>query len=119
MGGLREAVIEQIGGDAEALRDVVRHGADGGVGGFTYYKDTCAFYAENQREIVARLTEEMKDLGEPLIEGVLRWKCMDGVTEEELGRTLWGRAEDHDTTAANGLAWYACESVAREVWPDE
>jgi hypothetical protein len=111
---LQRAVIRRVGRDS--LQDVANHGADAGYAGFTYYTDTCAFYAQHQTRI-ARMVEEMADdLGETPTGLVKGFRCLNGdYTESEIGRTLYGPRRQHDTQIANALAWFALEEVARAV----
>lgn len=121
---LTRAVLKQIGGDRETLVDVARHGAAGGFCGFTYYKDTSAFYRKNREEIknLAKMTAE--DCGEGLFSIVRNFTCLRDwkVTEEEVAAVLFGKFgeidEEDETQIENALAWFALEEVARELNPD-
>lgn len=77
----------------ETLREVHRHGADVGWGGFVYYRETCAFATKHYRQILSQVHEFERETGEPFkTEGTYR-------------------DEDEDT-ALNWCAWFALESVA-------
>lgn len=111
---LQNAVIRRVGRDS--LQDVVNHGADSGFPGFTYYADTCGFYARHQSRIVALVEEMADDLGESPCKLVAGFRCLNGdYSEAEVGRTLYGPKKSHDTQIANALAWFALEEVARNV----
>ena len=111
---LQNAVIRRVGRDS--LRDVANHGADGGFAGFTYYSDTCAFYARHQSRIAALVEEMAYEMGESPTHLVAGFRCLNGdYSEAEVGRTLYGPKKGHDTQIANALAWFALEEVARNV----
>jgi len=100
MTNLQEAVIEQLGGK-ESLKDVAEHGASGGYPGFTYYKDTCEFYDKHEAEIWEKLNEEAEGQGITAIQLVAMFGDADSVNSAD--------------TFKNMLAWFALETVAREV----
>jgi hypothetical protein len=111
---LQTAVIRRVGLDS--LQDVASHGADGGFAGFTYYSDTCAFYAKHQTRIVALVEEMASDMGESPTNLVAGFRCLNGdYSEAEVGRTLYGPKKGHETQIANALAWFALEEVAHSV----
>lgn len=116
---LKRAVIRRLG--RESLRDVANHGADGGFPGFVYYAETGAFYAKHQeaiRELAQELANEFGE--ESVLSFVKGFRCIKdaGSTEDEIAQTLWRTSKYHDPQVANGLAWFALESVAREECPD-
>lgn len=118
---LVRAIVRQIGGKESFenyAQDVTRHGASGGFAGFTYYTDTLAFYAKNQKVIVELCKNLADDIGEGnTLELVSRFNCLQGdSTQEEVGQTLYGTKRQHDTTVANALAWFALEEVCRAYW---
>jgi hypothetical protein len=113
-----KAVINKLGGwecFKETAKDVAEHGADSGFSGFTYYADTCAFYANHQTgEIVKMVTEMAEELGEGAIEMVRNFNCLGKeYSDEEVGQTLYGSKAKHNTQVANALAWFALEEVCR------
>jgi hypothetical protein len=114
---LVRATVRQLGG-TDRLRDVYEHGAMGGYCGFTYYRDTCAFWKRNRKEIAARVIEEAECMDESPIAFVAGFNCLesDKKTETAIGQALYGgKCGDSydDTQVQNALAWYALESVAR------
>jgi len=117
---LKNAVIRAIGGK-ESLRDVYEHGADAGFPGFTYYSDTCKFYARHKHAI-NELAEEMADsLGDNVIEMVRNFNCIKGdYKPSEIAKTMYGRRnrqEQNDLCQIdNALAWFALEEVARDIY---
>lgn len=116
MDTLTRAVIRQLGG-RESLRDVARHGADGGYPGFTYYADTVAFAKRHKAAIIERLTRDAADLGERSVAAlVTSFRCVNA-TEDEVARVLYGAGGDDGvrTQVLNALAWYALEEVANEA----
>lgn len=137
---LVRSVVRQIGGK-DYLRDVAEHGASGGFPGFTYYRDTVAFFKRHRADIVALVERMADDLGESPVEMVAGFGCIGGhaarsdydwqgnMTSERrnalrehfpsVSRCLYGgRLTDEDTTVANGLAWFALEEVARAFCDD-
>ena len=94
--------------------DVTNHGADGGFGGFIYYSETCAFYAKN-RALILKLVKDMADsLGEGVLEMVQNFNCLGkDFSLDEIGETLYGNKNKHQTQVANALAWFALEEVCR------
>ena len=114
---LASIVLRQLGetcGDEAAgtLRNVREHGADGGFSGFIYYADTCRFYSRNRSCIVAQLVGDAADYGYPSsVALVASFRSMDGVSHDDIARTMHGRGPADDTVA-NALAWYALETVA-------
>ena len=121
---LINAVKRQIGSDAAStLQDVVNHGADFGVPGFTYYSDTRKFYKNNRREIVALVKEYAQEFGQEPIEFVAGFNCLrhndkqwQAETREEVARALYGNLKSDDTQVPNALAWFAVEEVARALY---
>jgi len=117
---LKNAVIRAIGGK-ESLRDVYEHGADSGFPGFTYYSDTCKFYARHKKAI-NELAEEMADsLGEDVIEMIKGFNCIQGeYSTSDIAKTMYGRRnkkEQNDLCSIdNALAWFALEEVARDIY---
>lgn len=111
---LQNAVIRRVGRDS--LQDVVNHGADSGFPGFTYYADTCGFYARHQSRIVALVEEMADDLGEDPVSFVRSFRCLgESYLHSEVAKTMYGPKKGHDTQIANALAWFALEEVARNV----
>lgn len=120
---LTSAVIKQIG-DRDSLEDVARYGAAGGFCGFTYYKDTSAFYRKNREEIKKLLGETSENYGEGLFSMVCNFACLRDwkVTEDQVAAVLFGKFgeidEGDETQIENALAWFALEEIARELNPD-
>ena len=114
---LIRAVVRQMGGWEEftdRAADVTNHGADGGFGGFIYYSETCAFYAKH-RALILELVKNMADsLGEGVLEMVQNFNCLGkDFSLDEIGETLYGNKNKHQTQVANALAWFALEEVSR------
>ena len=121
---LTRAVLKQIGGNREALKDVARYGAAGGFCGFTYYKDTSAFFRKNSEEIKKLLGETSESYGEGLFSMVCSFTCLRDlrVTETQVAAVLFGESEEIDEgdemQIENALTWFALEEIARELNPD-
>lgn len=58
-----------------------------------------------------------QDFGQNPIDMVAGFNCLtdDFDTREEIARALYGRLASDDTQAANALAWFAAEEVARSM----
>jgi len=136
---LVRAVILQTG--KENLRDIAEHGVNGGFSGFIYHSDTVAFFKRNRREIAELVNSMAEDLGENPVEMVCGFGCLAGFAKREdhdyngnmttprrkklaeyqpsVSRCLYGgRLTEEDTQAANALAWFAAEEVARAFCND-
>ena len=137
---LIHAVLRQLGGGADArsnLEDIARHGVDAGYCGFTYTRDTVAFFKAHRSEIVDMAEHMALDIGENVADMVAGFQCLAGRSlkrnayshdhEAErhnramlaqylpsVSRCLYGgRLTDADDDVANALAWFAAEEVAR------
>lgn len=130
MTSLISAVAVQMGYDLEeradrieflqTCRDVCNSGANAGFGGFTYYSDTCAFFADNER-LIMRLAREMADeFGQGLSEFIASFNCLHGYKVADV--EAWREDDADDDTACqieNALAWFTLEEVARYVTDNE
>jgi hypothetical protein len=116
---LTRAVAKQCGGFEnlkEIAADVCNHGASSGFGGFIYYSETAEFYAKNRKAILQNLEDLASNLGENAIAIVKGFRCLNGdYSEAEIGATLYGSKNKHETAVANALAWYALEEVCRDL----
>lgn len=123
---LQTAVIEQLGYSVddwktckcEVLDDIANHGIAGGFPGFTYYADTVQFFRDNKREIKQRARADANEYGITLAAFIAGFKCVS-LTEAEVDAALDDEPNMDDyQTVANALAWYAAETVARELTED-
>jgi hypothetical protein len=117
---LQRAVYRQLGSDnlqefSETLQEVANHGAGGGFSGFTYYGETVDFTRRNRALIFEQLTEDSEQFGQSVADMVCGFNCFKGYTGNEILQGLYGRG-DNVTTVYNGLAWYALESVASQLY---
>ncbi len=114
---LIRTVIRKIGMDY--VEDVNNYGIDGGFNGFTYYKDTCAFYRQHRKAINTWVIEEAEQLGENPVDMVCNFGCIKNKEYAPVvGRCIYdGKLidnGDNDTTQIeNTLAWFAAEKVCR------
>lgn len=128
---LTRAVIRQLGGK-DALIDVAspdHGGADAGFCNFVYYKDTVPFFERQRKNILSVLEADADSFGEEPAQIVFGFNCLrlkEADREEQrayrsaINRLLysnrkvdWDRPEE--IQIANALAWYALETVAREM----
>lgn len=123
---LAAAVLNQLGGGADAVQsalDAAEHGADGGFGGFIYYSETGRFTARNRIAIAQAVADMADDLGESPIDMVRGFRCLAGLedADEAIAVALYGgRARNSDVQQSvdlveNALAWFALEEVGRAI----
>lgn len=118
-GELINAVVEQSGGIelfAEMAPDIARHGVDGGFSGWIYYTETCEFFAQNRKDIMALAEQLAEDLGEGgLLEMVQNFGIFRNnlISIDELALALYAGEGDNVTEVHNVMAWFAAEEVAR------
>jgi hypothetical protein len=124
MDNLEKAVIKQLGYRTpnreckETLANVSRYGADQGVNGFTYYRDTVSFFNKNRALIIEVIKSLADDLGEEPLAMVAGFNCLKGhdITVDEVARCFYGRPLKNDQSQElikNACAWFALEEVAR------
>jgi len=115
---LIRATVRQLGGweyFQETANDITNHGANSGFSGFTYYRDTLAFFRRNRASIM-EMTEQMADdLGEGMLKMVAGFNCHRGYdfTEDGIARALYTGKCDDATNIQNAMAWFALEEVSR------
>jgi len=113
---LARRVVEQMGGEEsflESYQNIVNHGINGGFSGFIYYSETCKFALDNIKLIRDLAKDHAEQLGIGMLEMIAGFNCLvSDYSQDEIGETLWGNAED--TQILNALAWYAGEEIARE-----
>ncbi len=85
--------------DRSQLKDIVKHGVQGGFSGLIYYSETTALYRKFKDEIWNNLYEDASDYG-----------C----TTLELINNFNGTAESSDTFE-NLLVWYMAEKTANNI----
>ena len=119
---LKNAVLEQLGIDPEAMEEydrgvlcsITEHGIDGGFHGFVYNSETCAFYDANMRQILELLRELSDEMGETMAQCVSSFNCVDDTPADvEEFFVFQHENRDCDTNLKNALAWFAAEEVAR------
>jgi len=92
---LVKAVLENLSDDPEdamqSLKDVAKHGAEGGFPGFTYYTDTVEFYKRNKRAIVKLLQEEADASEQDPVQMVRNFNCVgEDYSPSEISKVLYG-----------------------------
>ena len=119
---MKTAVLTQLGitdlnEDAmTTLNDIVDHGISGGFNGFIWYTDTVKFAVDNIEAIKDQLKEDAQEFGdESIAELVSSFNCLGGnYSQDEIAEAIY--TEDEDATdIMNALAWYAAETVARDI----
>lgn len=115
---LIRSTVRQIGGWEEFKSravDVTNHGAAGGFGGFTYYRDTVAFTARNRAAILQMADAMADDFGMPggAVELIAGFQCMKDYSVTECAEGLFNARSEHRQTVYNALAWFALEEVSR------
>jgi hypothetical protein len=122
---LINAVWAALGEPAQNIKDINKHGIQGGYGNFVYYSDTVAFYKRHRKTINEMVFEMGRQLGESPVEMVGSFNCLKGYNYEskrwsdeemrdEIGRCIYGGSlRDIGDTVPNALAWFAAEEVCR------
>ena len=116
---LVRAVVRQMGGwqaFCNQAPSIVQHGIDGGICGFTYYRETEPFAQRNRSAIAEHAREQASDFGTSIVEMIQGFGCFRGAkpTESEVCQALYGGQNyDDGINILNALAWYAGEEVAR------
>ena len=116
---LKNAVIEQLGGDDESIeyaKDTIQNcGASGGVGGFIYYSETTEFARNNMDDIYSLLKDQASEFGyDCVFEMVAKFNCLKDhkYSPHEIADVIYNKAsEDDETQILNALAWYALEET--------
>jgi hypothetical protein len=62
---IKEYLLENY--EPEEINDMAKYGCSGGVGGFIYYSETCAFHDEHENEIWDLLESMREDSGHKTI----------------------------------------------------
>ena len=123
---LQQKVIEQLSGESElnkdntsTLKNIANYGADSGFVGFTYYYDTCKFFDDNKELIFKQLLDDRLNIGySSLTEMLSSFRCFKDVDTSDIEAFLINsddESNNEQTTLKNGLAWYALETVARQL----
>ncbi len=119
---LQQAVLDQlsiaeINEEAKnTLSDISNHGINGGFNGFIYYSDTVKFFDDNRTVILQSLSEEANEYDMAASDMVAQFGCLNGDDwRTEIDSVLMGIDCEDDTTIKNALAWYAGETVARQL----
>lgn len=97
---IKQYMLEQY--ELTELQDIAKHGCSGGVGGFIYYNETCAFHDEHEAEIWDMLEEDREDSGEINILDLI-------------GSFNGAKNVGSMTQLKNMLCWYAVERTANEI----
>lgn len=83
------------------INDITNQGCSGGISGFIYYNETCAFHDEYEEQIWNMLDDNAQS---------------EGITIMELIAELNGQKDVGSMTQLkNLLCWYAVERTAHEI----
>ena len=112
---LINAVVNKIG--IRSVRDINRHGIDGGFNGFVYYDETHRFAMKHRKTIIELLYRDAADFNQEIVEmishfRVFREASMDIDDKKDLYQYL-GSGKCEQGTITNLMAWYAAETVCR------
>lgn len=118
---LIKGVIENLNYDPETekdefestISDIIQFGINNGYGKFVYYNDTVDFFKKYRSEIITLVKEQAAEFGQNPIELVLSFNCINDDEFENVAKCLYGRLDDDCTYVANGLTWFAAETVCR------
>lgn len=120
---LTRAILRRL--DREQLEDVARHSADAGWNGFTMTADCVAFYKAHKADILEMAKQDSADFGQGVIEMIQCFRCLTAgnggkphYTQDEIAEALYSGRSEFADTIRNAMAWYALETVARELNPD-
>ena len=108
-----QALASQL---SSILLDCSKHGADIGISGFMYYKDTAAFFRENRKDIVRHMENAAEEMGTDVISmvqgfAVFRYGPKPAVSE--VGKALWAKFRRAGLASLyNVFAWYVLEELA-------
>jgi hypothetical protein len=124
---LQTAVINQLGYEtlnedsASILNDVIRspYGAEAGFAGFTYYSETTQFFDDNKVLIMQQLLDDRRDIGyDSLTQMLSTFNCFADIEDYNIEMFLINSEDEENNdqiTLKNGLAWYALETVCRQL----
>ena len=118
---LKNAVRRQLEVDdhnelVETLREVREHGAACGFHGFIYYHETCAFFDENRKEILALVSELSLDEEIHPAQFVSRMPYLNGYfLPREIECLLLGAEIEDGAMVKNAMAWLVLECAAYEM----
>lgn len=87
--------------DMTGIEEIVKHGCGGGIGGFIYYTETCAFHDEYESEIWDMLHDDAEDQGLTIMELLALFNDQQYVGSMNQFKNM--------------LCWYAVESVANHI----
>jgi len=87
--------------EIETIKDIVQHGCSGGIGGFIYYSETCAFHDEYEKEIWDMLYDDADDQGITILQMLAQFNGQKDVGSVEQFKNM--------------LCWYAVETVAAQI----
>jgi len=97
---IKEYLLENY--EPEEIKDIAEHGCSGGVGGLTYYLETCAFHDQYENEIWDLLDIMRQDFG---------YKTVLDLIASFNGAKEVGSIEQFK----NLLCWVAVEETARDI----
>jgi hypothetical protein len=98
--------------------DCAEYGADIGISGFIYYKETVSFFKENRYDIIRQMEQIAAELGTDIIsmvQGFGVFRDSDKPTPSEVGKALWDSSQGWPELyhLYNVFAWYTLEEISR------
>lgn len=118
---LTRAILRRL--DRDQLEDVARHGADAGWSGFAYYTETNAFYKAHKAEILEMAKQDSEEFGQGMLEMIQGFRCLGNAGKsdysvDEIGEAIYSGRGECAEIIRNAMAWYALETIARELNPE-
>jgi hypothetical protein len=103
--------------DKDEIIEAGEHGADTGWIGFSYYADTCKFWAKNKSLIMELAEETANSLGEDLLSMIQNFRCLGKADykQSEIMDALYSSKPKTDAAdvVKNAMVWFAVEEVGR------
>lgn len=96
---IKQYLLDSLG--MTEIHAIVKYGCSGGISGFIYYTETCAFHDEYDSEIWDMLHEDAESQGVTLMELVASFNGQQHVGSMDQFKNM--------------LCWYAVENVANHI----
>ena len=100
---IKEYLLENL--ETQTIIDIVHNGISGGINGFIYYSETCAFHDEHENEIWNMLDEDASSYGLNIPQLIADFNGSHDVGSMDQLKNL--------------LCWYAVERTANEIYNEK